>query len=285
MYEAHFDEAEEVDRGFLVTSEQSATFLEPAHEPLDHVAAAVHGAVEIRVRPFGMVAAGGNDRWGGALAEPLANPVGGEMQVTAQVDRSDIEFPVVVGDPGVFQDRREGCGLVRLAGGHLGVQRMSLAVAEEVDLRRETAAGAAGGVVFRLARVFFFPPPPAQRWARTIVPSMHHSSWSNVSLSVIAALSRSTISSSVPSELHWLNQVYTVSQGPNSSSGKSRHSAPVRRIHKMPSTTCRRSDRGRPVLAGGGNTGATHSHCSSVRQCRAIPNSLLGASRIDDEGR
>src|SRR5262245_10862963 len=284
MCEAHIQEAEEIERRFLITSKQPAALLEPADETLDDVSTTIQFAIKIRMPRLGYLPAMGNDRRDIALVEPFTDPLRMECHVTTQVDRGDVDFPVVVGDAGVFQNRGEGRAFVRLPGSHFGVQRVPVAVAEEVDLRRETAAGAAQRVVFRLARVLFFPPPAAHRWARTTVPSMHHNSWSKVSVSVIAALRRSTSSSSVPSELHWLNQVYTVSQGPNSSSGKSRHGAPVRRIHRMPSTICRRSARGRPVLAAGGNTGATHSHCSSVSRCLAIAVSVPGGVKIDELG-
>lgn len=48
-----------------------------------------------------------------------------------------------------------------------------------------------------------------------------------------------------------IEQSPTACQGPNSS-GKSRQGAPVRRIHKIPSTIICRSLGGRPVAAGSG---------------------------------
>lgn len=107
----------------------------------------------------------------------------------------------------------------------------------------------------------FFPPPPAQRCARTTVPSMHHNCLSRFPDAIMFDCKRRWILSNSPSEFQVLNKQYTVSQGANSSSGKSRHGDPVRRTHKMASTTNRRLVRGRPVRAGGGNKSAINSHC------------------------
>jgi hypothetical protein len=47
--------------------------------------------------------------------------------------------------------------------------------------------------------------------------------------------------------------------------GKSRHRAPLRSTHKMPSNTARSSARGRPNPRGGGNKGSIFSHCLSLK--------------------
>ena len=70
--------------------------------------------------------------------------------------------------------------------------------------------------------------------------------------------------------------------GEGNSSGKSHQRAPLRRIHKMPSSTLRSFIRGRPpcrCLGGFGSKGRIFSHCASVsnRPYRAIrpPSALL----------
>ena len=124
-------------------------------------------------------------------------------------------------------------------------------------------------MIFWFLRIVFFPPPAAQRAARTFVPSMHQSSLSISPASTYIARSRERISSSVPSAFHLLNKSHTVLQGPNSS-GKSRHGDPVLIIHRIPSIIIRRSEGGRPVLAGAGKMPEIQSHCSSASRCLAI---------------
>src|ERR1043166_9019788 len=111
-------------------------------------------------------------------------------------------------------------------------------------------------MIIWLLRIPFFPPPAAQRAARTLVPSTHHNSSSIAPASTCAARNRRKISSSVPSPFHLSNRSQIVAHGPNSS-GRSRQGEPVLRIHKIPSTTARRSRGGRPVRAGFGKTSST----------------------------
>ena len=66
------------------------------------------------------------------------------------------------------------------------------------------------------------------------------------------------------------------------SSGRSCHRAPVLRIHRMPSSTRRSSQRGRPPLRpglAGGNSGSIFAHCSSVNSgyCVGIGTTLRRA--------
>ena len=163
---------------------------------------------------------------------------------------------------------------MRLPRGQTKVQGMAVLIADQVDLRRKAAAAAAERVVRRLARIVFFPPPLQQRAARTIVPSTHHNSPSISFASRKALCSRASMPSSVPSAVHRLNQCQTDWYGPNSS-GRSRQGAPVRLIHKMPSSTVRKQQRGLPVLLAGENSPSMHSHCSLVNRCRAILGSFV----------
>jgi len=54
--------------------------------------------------------------------------------------------------------------------------------------------------------------------------------------------------------------------------GKSRQRAPVLSTHKMPSTTCRSSQRGRPIRPGLGNHRWSRFHCRSLRNISCIPS-------------
>ena len=66
---------------------------------------------------------------------------------------------------------------------------------------------------------------------------------------------------------------HTVCQEPNAT-GRSRHGEPVRKLHKIPSITDRRSRGGRPVGFGAGNKSAIILHCSSVSRYRSMMNSF-----------
>jgi len=152
-----------------------------------------------------------------------------------------------------------------LSGRQVEPKRMPLTITKKMDFRAHTASTAAQCMILWLVGVPLFPPPEAQRAARTIVPSMHH----NSSLMASVLRSRSSMLSNVPFPFHLSNRSHTVPHGPNSS-GKSRHGAPVLRIHKMPSTIVRRSRGGRPVRFGGSNKSEIKSHCSFVSRCRNI---------------
>ena len=185
----------------------------------------------------------------------LVDPVGPIPLVPGQGHRPRDRLAVPVDDRlvGPHQQRHQGRVVVRLPGRQVEVERVTMAVAQQVEFRGEPAAGTAQRVVRWLAGIFFFAPPPAHRAARTEVPSMHHSSPSTSSASIREDRRRERIVSSVPSPFHLSKRSQTVPQGPNSS-GRSRHGAPVLRIQRMPSTTCRRSRGGRPVRAGAGKS-------------------------------
>ena len=86
---------------------------------------------------------------------------------------------VVVGDLGPFEQLDQGLRLVGLSGREVEVERVAVAVAEEMDLRRETASRAAQRMVRGLVGVPFFHPPRRSEQPRTTVPSTHHS-WSSI---------------------------------------------------------------------------------------------------------
>jgi hypothetical protein len=100
-------------------------------------------------------------------------------------------------------------------------------------------------------------------------------------------------SSSAPSNVRhafsqtpWFSHCWSRRQqveGEGNSSGKNRHAAPVCRIHRMPSKHARFDAQGRPRLScrrlGGGSTGSTNSHCSSVNSfCRSFIASYPASS-------
>src|SRR3954453_2389079 len=63
----------------------------------------------------------------------------------------------------------------------------------------------------------------------------------------------------------------------------SRHGAPVRNRHAIPSTVLRMSIGGRPRPFGTGNSDASTAHCSSVISCRVIMTSTLTARHPESD--
>ena len=81
-------------------------------------------------------------------------------------------------------------------------------------------------------------------------------------------------SSQTPSSSHCFSRRQQVA-GEGNSSGRNRHAAPVRRIHRMPSKHVRFGAHGRPRLSrrrfGTGSKGSMSCHCSSVNSfCRSF---------------
>ncbi len=99
------------------------------------------------------------------------------------------------------------------------------------------------------------------------------------SMNTSSQLSRPWASSSERNSRQMLSQISSSSQSRNRRqqvlaegyrSGRSRHRAPLRSTHRMPSKTSRSSARGRPKLPGGGRSGWIFSHwdsLSNVRSC------------------
>ena len=145
---------------------------------------------------------------------------------------------------------------IRLFVEHFHRQRQALSVSNQVELAAEATSPAARSVVFRLVGGIgrdFFEAPTAAREARTLEPSIHQRSQSILPSRSKRICSAPRIRSKVPSARHRWKYPYTVRHGLNRF-GRSRHGAPVRRIHRMPLGIRRRSLGGRPVEAAGGAT-------------------------------
>jgi hypothetical protein len=121
--------------------------------------------------------------------------------------------------------------------------------------------------------------PAACWWARTVVPSTKCTVQSMPSSAWLMAWTWARIPSQTPALRHRWNRLYTVGQGPYRS-GRSRHGAPVRSTHRMPSITGRSSLRGRPSFARSGSSGCSFSHCSFVRSPRFIPTRLASSDQF-----
>jgi hypothetical protein len=102
-----------------------------------------------------------------------------------------------------------------------------------------------------------------------MVPSIDHKLWSKRPSALNRSFNRLKTRANVPSELQRLKCAYTVSHGP-SSSGKSRHGAPARKIQQIPSNAFRAGMGGRPVGFAFGNKSSITAHSSSDNPCRAI---------------
>lgn len=117
------------------------------------------------------------------------------------------------------------------------------------------------------------------------LPSRKHSSHcsspspSSAPSSARHALSHTSCSS------HCFSRLQQVG-GDGNSSGRKRHAAPVRRIHRMPSKHARLEAQGRPRLSrrrfGGGSKGSISSHCSSVNNfCRFFITEVQQLTRLN----
>lgn len=270
-----------VFRGLFEAREYAAILFQPTDEAFDDVTLAVGVAVPLDAAGFAILVALAGDHWLDAgIEEVLVDPLGAITFVASQRQRCNDRLAVAAGEIDAFQERFQSGRFVSLSWRQMEVEGVSVRVAEEVDLRRKAAPAAAESVILGFLGIPFFPPPAAQRAALTMVPSMHHRSESTRSASICAAWRRFRIWLSRPWEFQASNSRQTVWKGPNSP-GKSLHGEPVRRIHKMPSRTSRRSFGGRPVAFRLGKRSLTHSHASSERRLRAMamPSLAMWSSR------
>ena len=199
------DHSQRVDGGFFKAAEDAAKLLESPEEPFNDISATIGFSIKVgMIDIIGLLALFGDhglNTFRIQLIDDLRRAGG---FVPGQCVRLDEVFPLWVahlgGVPQVFEELR----LVSLSGAEFRVQRATLAVTDDVDFRGESPARAAPRVVFGFVSIPFFPPPPAQRWARTIEPSIDHRRWSNRSSVLKRAFKRATAVASVPSEVHRL---------------------------------------------------------------------------------
>src|SRR5262249_42232820 len=113
-----------------------------------------------------------------------------------------------------------------------------------------------------------FPDPAPPFLAGTNVPSTKHSLRSSPPASCRCWASVQRIRSITPERTQFWNRRWAVWYAPYRG-GKSCQGAPVRRIHKTPFKTLRRSLQGRPRpssrIGSMGRMGSTTFHCSSVK--------------------
>ncbi len=184
---------------------------------------------------------------------------------------------VVVGDLGPFEQLDQGLRLVGLSGREVEVERVAVAVAEEMDLRRETASREAQRMVRGLVGVAFFPPPEAQCAARTTVPSTHHS-WSSIAPTSTCA------AKPIENLVQQTAGVPLVEVVPNRLRRRQllRHITPRRVCPQDPQDGINHHARiagGRPVRAGFGNRSSITSQWSSVSRCRSMGSPSVARCR------
>lgn len=144
MDEGHFDHTAEVERGLLEASEDAATFLQPANEPFHDVACAIGlGVKRHRSRLRVLVALRGNHRLDAEALQILVDPVGSVAFVAGQLQREEHRLVVQIAQRHAFEQRFERLRFVGLAGGEAVVQRIPLAVAQQMNLGRKAPARAA----------------------------------------------------------------------------------------------------------------------------------------------
>lgn len=143
MNERHLHEAAEVLGRLLEAGEDAAAFLHPSDEVLDDAPFLVFFLVEFhRPRVAVLVGFGGNDGLDLQFEKKLVDPCGSVAFVSAQRDGPGDGLAFPVGDFGIGFDQQgvEDSGVMDLAGRQVEVQRMAVAVAQDVDFRRESAA-------------------------------------------------------------------------------------------------------------------------------------------------
>ena len=145
-------------------------------------------------------------------------------------------------------------------------QSRRLRVATQVKFGGKPAAAAAERLPD--GAVFFFA-PPATWCARTAVESTM--SWCNPVAFCTWASTWASTWGHTPAWRQRRNRAYTVCQGPNRSTGKSRHDTPQRARQSTASTNKRVSLAVVPGdLSWPGSSGESRAHCASVNRLRSL---------------
>lgn len=141
MNECDLQHAEVVLGRLLVAGEDAAAFLQPTNEALDDVSFAVRVAVELDGPRVGILVALGGDHGRNALAEEIRiDPIRTESFVARQANRPQYFLHFVAGDDRALQQRFQRLRLMDLPRGEVGVQRVPVAIAEEMDFRGKSPA-------------------------------------------------------------------------------------------------------------------------------------------------
>jgi len=175
-----------------------------------------------------------------------------------------------------------------LTGGQHDRQRLLALLAAQVQLRGPPAAGTAQRVIVGLGRdparrlclqIPLFRAPAACWCARVIVESTLTSQVTRPAASA-PACSAVRIICQKPARCQRRNNAYAADQEPYVA-GMSRHGAPTRTRHRIPSTSCRLlHNDGRPDRDGWGNNDSSVAHCASVRSNRPVTARVVTRSPV-----
>jgi hypothetical protein len=143
LNERHFNEAAEVQRGFLKPCKDASGFFQPPNETLDDVALPVCSAVEFhRTLVAVFIFLGRNHRLDAQSEQVLVNPIGTVSFVATKPHGPSHGLAVTVAQLGVrsFQQRIESRRVVRLPRGQMKMERMTVTIAKKVDFCGKTPA-------------------------------------------------------------------------------------------------------------------------------------------------
>lgn len=139
MDASHHDHAGKVGCGLVKTREDPSRLLQPANEAFDNVASTIEVAIELRValiiRSIRLL---GNHGLNILTVQPLDDTGGAIGLVACQGHGLHIVFELRITDERTVNQLLEDRAFVRLPCRELKVQRMALAIADEVDLCRKT---------------------------------------------------------------------------------------------------------------------------------------------------
>lgn len=143
MDECQFDKAAEVPGGLLETRENASALFEPADKSLDDVATAIRPAIKFygsRISIF--VVFGRNDWLDSQRHEGFVNPVGAISLVATQGHRPRNGNTVTIMQTLVSSVEQclQSSRVVRLARRQMEMERMTFAIAEEMDFCGKTPA-------------------------------------------------------------------------------------------------------------------------------------------------
>jgi hypothetical protein len=146
LNECHFDEAAEVLCGFLETREDATGFFQPSDQALNDVPSSVGLAVEFhRTLVAVFVFLRGNDRPDVQVQQIGVDPISPVSFIATQGHRPGkrIACAVVQARVGAFEEGVQRRGLMGLPRSQVEVERMTMAVAKNMNFRRKTAARSA----------------------------------------------------------------------------------------------------------------------------------------------
>ena len=239
------DHGGEARVGLVVSGGDSAEGFEAAEEVLDEVAPLIH--VEVARDGLAAIGFGRDDRDCPPLVQFGAQPI--DIEGLVAEERGEVD---------VLDERFDAEAVVALTGQQGEASEIAERVDQRDDLGRQTAARSPDGLILS-------PPlaPVPCWWTRTIVPSMIAYSKSG------SPDKHSKMFSKTPFNAHRRKRLKTEFQFPNSR-WRSRQGDPVRASHSTASRKRRLSSPERPGSPTfPGSSGATRSHCASLKMLRS----------------